>query len=276
MQIEQSAIAINKISNLPSMTYEEKIERRDEKQAKILNFLADYEVFTTVQVVAMLLEVSQSSARRALEQLVAGSMLISEDHYIDGHSVKLYGITHAGLIACEAEPEAPYFEKGKIKSHYIQHKLETQRVRIIAEKIGAFVIPERKIRIDQKGLKKIPDAIMNLYLNDQRVPGSRICIEVEREPKIARRLNVVNKNYLHAMEVDEQIDCVLYLYPQKFLGGAIKLMHRLEQPECPAGLETLRPYRYMYGALENFPHGIRFADGTAVDFTAQVIPAHFE
>lgn len=276
MQTEQSAIVKNQIRNLPISTWIAKVNRQREKHYRITQWLSDFEIFTTVAIVAQLLGVSLSSSRRALEQLVKAGMLISEDHFIDGHSVKIYGITHSGLIASEADIEAPYFERGKIKSHYIQHKFETQRIRIIAEKMGAFFIPERKIRIDQKGLKKIPDGIMSIYLNDMRVPGNRICVEVEREPKIARRLNVVNKNYLHAMEIDEQIDCVLYLYPQKYLNGAIKLMQRIEQPECPAGLETLRPYRYMFGSLENFPHGIRFMDGSAVDFTGQVVPNTFE
>lgn len=276
MQIEQAAIVNSKTSNLPISTWLEKVNRQREKHNRITQWLSDYEVFSTVQIIAMLLEVSQSSSRRALEQLVTGGMLLCEEHYIEGHGVKLYGITHAGLIASEAEPEAPHFEKGKIKSHYIQHKLEAQRVRIIAERMGAFFIPERKIRIDQKGLKKIPDGIANIYLNDMRVPGSRICVEIEREPKIARRLAVVNKNYLHAMEIDGLVDCALYLYPQKYLNGAVKLMHRLETPECPAGLETVRPYRYMFGALENFPAGIKFADGSPVDFTGQVVPNDFE
>lgn len=275
MQTEQSAIAINKRNNLPAMNFMERIERMEFKQSRIILFL-HYEVFTTVQIVAQLLEVSQSSARRALEQLVTAGMLISESHYIDGHAVKIYGITHAGLIASEAETETVYFQKNKIKSQYITHKTECQRVRIIAEKLGAYFTPERKIRIDQKNLKKIPDGIVTLYLNDMRVPGPRIAIEVEREPKIARRMKDINANYLHAMEIDEHIDSVLYLYPQKYLSGAVKLMRTLEQPECPPGLETLRPFRYMYGSLESFPVGIRFGDGSPVDFTAQEIPAHFE
>jgi len=271
MQTEQS-------TNLPSMSYEEKISRRDFKQTRILSFLADYEVFTTVKVVGLLLEVSQSSARRALEQLVTARMLISEDHYINGHSIKIFGISQSALIAIEAEEGAPFFERGKAKSNYIRHKLEIQRVRIVAEKMGATFQAERKIRINQKGLKKIPDAIMNLKVADIRVPGYRICIECELEPKTAKRLTAVNENYLNMFETEEVVDSVLYLYPNKFLNGAMRLMKSLPQPACTnrPNLSALRQFRYLYGALETFPSGIKFADGSAVDFTTQIFPDTFE
>jgi len=278
MQTEQSTIVKSQSINLPNMSHAEKISRRDFKQTHILNFLADYEVFTTVQIVSQLLEVSQSSARRALEQLVTARMLISENHYIDGHSIKLFGITHHGLIAVEAEARAPYFERGKVKSNFIQHKLEIQGVRIVAEKMGASFQAERKIRINQNGLKKIPDAIMNLNIADVRVPGYRTCIECELEPKTAKRMTIVNENYLYMIEADEVVDSVLYLYPEKFLKGATRLMKSLPQPACPnrGNLSSLRPFRYLFGSLEAFPEGIKFADGSSVDFTPQIIPDTFE
>jgi len=276
MQIEQ-AIVKSQSNNLPVMSYAEKILRRDFKQTRILNFLSDHEVFTTVAIVALLLEVSESSSRRALEQLVEAGMLISEQHYIDGHSVRLYGISHPGLIAVESDIEAPHFERGKVKSNYIQHKLYTQRIRITFEKMGASFIPERKVRM-QKGLRKIPDGICTHYLNDMRVPGARMGIEVETVPKSFKRLNAVYTNYLHIIEVDEEIDCVLYLYPQKFLNGAIKLHNSLISPECPKrdNLRAVRPFRFLFGALESFPHGIVLFDGSPVDFSAQTVPDTFE
>jgi len=277
MQTELAIVESQSV-NLPVMSYSEKISRRDYKQSQILRFLGDFEVFTTVQIVSLLLEISPSSARRALEQLVKSSMLIPELHYIDGHSVRIYGITHQALVVIDAEEEAPCFERGKTKSNYIKHKLENQRVRIILERMGASYISERKVRIIHRGLKKIPDGIGTFYLNDMRVPGARVGIEVETAPKSFKRLNAVYTNYLHTIEVDEEIDSVLYLYPNKFLKGAIKLHNSLISPDCPKrdNLQAARPFRYMLGALETFPQGIVFLDGTQVDFTAQVLPDTFE
>ncbi len=259
-------------NNLPDMTYAEKIEIRDIKHGRIINFLADFEVFTTIAVVALMIEISKSNSRRALEQLVKSGLLITEDHFIDGHRVKIYGITHHGLVASGAEADTPYFERGKVKSHYIQHKLETQRVRIIAEKIGADFKPERKIRLQSRGLKKIPDGMASIYLHDPNILGSKLFIECERECKSFKRLSVVHKNYLDAMENDLVADSVLYLYPQKILNGAIKLHRSLPDSECPDrdNLADKRPYRFMFGTLENFPNDIQFADGTAVQFTRPV------
>jgi len=277
MQTEESTIVKSQSTNLPSMSYAEKISRRDFKQTRILNFLSDHEVFTTVAIVALLLEVSESSSRRALEQLVEAGMLISEHHYVAGHAVRLYGISHLGLIAVESDIEAPKFERGKVKSNYVQHKLYTQRIRIIFEKMGASFITERKVRM-QKGLRKIPDGIGTYYLNDMRVPSPRIGIEIETVPKSFTRLNTVHANYLHTIEVDELIDSVLYLYPKKYLKGAIKLHNSLEQPAYPnrKNLEATRPYRFLFGPLEDFPNGIRFIDGSPVNFSAQIVPDIFE
>ena len=282
IQSEQAVIISNPKNNpscnLPVMDYIAKIQRRDFKAKMTLEWMANYEQFSTVAIIAMLLEVSQSSARRALEKLVKAKLMLVEDHFINGYGIKIYGISNQGLVAVEAESDAPYFEKGKVTSNYIMHKLETQRIRIIAERLGAYFVSERKIRIAQRGLKKIPDGIITIFLNDLRAPGTRIALELEREPKTLKRLNIIHENYLHSMEIDGQVDCVLYLYPKKFLKGAIKLHKALTQPDCPKrnNLEAIRPYRYMFGALETFPQGIQFIDGEAVNFTAQNVPDIFE
>jgi DNA-binding PadR family transcriptional regulator len=256
------------MSNLPKMSYTDKIERRDQKQALILQFLSDFEVFTCVVIVSQLLAISPSSARRTLDQLVKSGLLIAETHYIDGHAVKVYGISSAGLLAVDAEIEAPYFERLKVKSNFIHHKLETQRIRIITEGMGAKWTSERKLRAT-KGLKKFPDAVCEIYLNNNRVPGNRLFIECEREPKTAKRYAQILKNYLHSIEIKELGDAVVYLFPHKYLSGATRLLKSIELPECPTwdNHQFYRPYRFLIGALEN-PLELKFLhSGESVGFS---------
>ena len=256
------------MSNLQKMSYIDKIERRDQKQARILQFLSDHEVFTTVVIVAQLLAISQSSARRTLDQMIKSGLLISETHYIDGHRVKISGISSAGLLAADAEIDTPYFERLKVKSNFIRHKLETQRIRIIVERMGAKWTPERKLRAT-KGLKKIPDALSEIFLNNNRVPGNRLFIECEREPKTAKRYEQIIKHYLHSIEIKELGDAVVYLFPKKYLSGATRLLKSIELPECPTwdNHQFYRPYRFLIGALEN-PLELKFLhSGEPVSFS---------
>ena len=266
------------MSNLPKLSYIDKIARRDQKQALILQFLSDFEVFTSVVIVAQMLAISQSSARRTLDQMIKSGSLIAEAHYIDGHRVKIYGITSAGLLAADAEIKTPYFERLKVKSNFIQHKLETQRIRIIVEGMNAKWTPERKLR-ETKGLKKIPDALLEIYLDNNKVPGNRLFVECEREPKTSKRYAQILKYYLHSMEIDEAGDAVIYLFPKKYLSGATRLLRSIELPECPSwdNHKFYRPYRFLIGTLEN-PLELKFLhSGESVNFSnANLIPQELD
>jgi len=270
------------MSNLPIMSHAEKIERRDDKQNRILQFLADFEVFSTVAIVAQLLSVSQSSSRRTLEQLVKAGLLVSEIHFNNtAGTIRIYGITSAGLLVADAEADSPYFELKKVNSNFIVHKTATQLLRIQFENMNGVWTSERKIRVSNRGksLKKIPDAMCEIHLNDLRVPGPALLIECEINVKTAKRMKPIFSELLHTIEINEKADAVLYLFPQKYLSGATRLLKSIELPECPTwdDHEHYRPYRFLIGSIEN-PLDIKFLHtGEAVNFTSrEAVPDTFE
>jgi len=263
------------------MTYTDKIARRDDKQNRILQFLGDFEVFTIVSIVAQLLSVSNSSARRTLEQLVKAGLLVPESHYINGHAVKVYGITSAGLIVIDSDVDSPYFELKKVNSNFIVHKTTTQSLRITFESMNGAWTPERKIRIANRGktMKKIPDAMCEIHINDMRLPGPTLLIECELNVKTAKRMKPIFEEILHTIEIGGQADAALYLFPQKYLSGATRLLNSILLPECPTWdyHEYYRQYRFLIGSIEN-PLDLKFLHtGEAVNFISrEAIPDTFE
>jgi len=245
-----------------------------------LDFLSDYEVFTSVLIVAQLLGVTESSARRALLQLKKNGLVKEERHFIDGHQISIFGITQAGLLAADSATNAPCFEKGRVKSSYIQHKLETQRIRILAEHIDGKWRSERNVRIHHPGIKKIPDAVCTIALADPNLPGDRILFEVECEIKSTKRYFEILKSHLYSIEADEFADSVIYLFPKRYLNGASKLLKSIPLPECPHrdNLTYHRQFCFMTGTLENFPNDIHYFSGEKVDFSPRqiFIPDVFE
>jgi hypothetical protein len=258
------------MNNLPKLSYQARIEIRDRKHSAILRLLCDHEVFTSVSNVALLLSISESSARRALDQLVK-EYLKSEVLYIDGHQFKIYGLDSRAILACDVAPDTPYFELGKVKSNFIRHKLEVQRIRIISEKMNGSFTSERKIR--RNGLKKIPDGICQIYLNDNRVLGNTLMYEVEREVKTSKRYLEIIRHHLYSIEIENSADAVLYLFPQKYLAGATRLMQSIPHPDFPVSdyLKENRKYRFLIGTIECYPLGIKFLSGESVDFTSPAL-----
>jgi len=262
------------------MCHRARLDRRDEKHSAILNFLGDFEVFTSVQIVAQLLDVSDSSARRALSQLVKVGLLQDERHFIDGHQVSIYGITQAGIAAADLSPPIPTFSCGRVKSAFINHKLELQRLRIISENLGAIWSSERYVRFQRPGLKKIPDAACSISVCDQHIPGIRHFVELEIGIKTSKRYVEILKNHLFNIEAEQITDGVLYVFPQRLLAGATKLLNSIPLPPCPPrdNLANLRQYRFMVGSIENFPNDFRYLNGSKVNFSPCVpqIPDVFE
>lgn len=167
-------------NSLPILSHDQRVARAEEKQEKVLIFLADGEVFTTPAIAAQLLNVSVVNARRTLLQLEKQSFMKRERHFIEGRQCDIFGVTQSGLVAVAGNPDAPIFELGRSKSEYLRHKLECQRIRLICEAMGGTFTTERKLRM--AGLKKIPDGIWHSPVD------GRIALEIEREAKTLKRM----------------------------------------------------------------------------------------
>jgi hypothetical protein len=177
-------------NKLPVNSYADKLEIQSAKYSRILHFLGNqYEVFSTIEIIAQLLELSRSSTSRTLKQMVRDGLLIEDNnHWIHGHKVSLYAINQAGLLAIDAPLDAPSYDD-RATSNYINHKIQNQRIAIIIQKqLEAEYKCERELRIFHKGLKKIPDGLCEAFWLDGKIQGNRIMTEVELEPKTLRRL----------------------------------------------------------------------------------------
>lgn len=239
---------------LPVLSHDQRVARAEEKQEKVLIFLADGEVFTSAAIAAKLLDVSVVNARRTLSQLEKQSFLKKERHYIEGRQCDIFGLTQSGLAAIAADPGAPIFELGRSKSEYLRHKLECQRIRLICEGIGGSFTTERKLR--GVGLKKIPDG---LWSSDEH---GRIAIEVEREAKTLKRMTDVFERHLIQMEGDERYDMCLYLVPDRMRKGMLKLLQSVPIPKAPDrdDMQHKRFTRFAMASLEHFPVGDEVGD----------------
>lgn len=234
--------------NPPPVTpWLDRMGRSDEKQQAVLNFLASGEVFSSLAVLAFLLNVSLPNVRRCVSGLEEKGYLLKERHYVNGRITDIFGISRNGVVFVAADPETQLFEVGRMKSQFITHRLSCQKVRITCERIGGRFFPESMLR--NRGLKKIPDGLWHS-------PGhGKICVEIELEAKSRKRLQEIFHQYLVLMEGDEAVDMALYLVPEKMLRGMIKLFRSIPIPPVPRRdrLPDRRAFRFAVGSLERFP-----------------------
>lgn len=170
------------------LSHQEKLARRDEKQAAILKFLASGEVFTTSEVVSDLLGISGRNAARALEGLEKAMAVKSEMHLVNSRKIKIFGLTPHGA-ALAGVFDAPIFELGRANPSWIPHRLELQKLHIRAERHGwTGWTPERQLM--GLGLKKVPDA----GVIDPA--GNRVAVEFERYCKTKKRYGEIIVSYL--------------------------------------------------------------------------------
>lgn len=185
------------------MTHAEAMARHAEKRKIILDFLASGESYTTVAIAADLLQMQVRRTREALELLVKDGSLKSELHYVDAHKLMIYGITAHGLAFAD-RLDSPEFELGRVNSAYINHHLDTQRMRLKAEAAGwTGWIPDRAMRTNGE---KRPDAFA------VAPRGYKVAIEIERHAKSPRRYAEFIAKYLRAINAG-QYDLVCFVCP---------------------------------------------------------------
>lgn len=184
---------------LPKMNHADRMKRADDKKIRLLSFLADHEVYTSCEIAAQVMGVSRRRATDMLARLERNQFLRSEVHMVVSRQLRLYGITPHGLAAADADPDAPFFELGRTNSSWIQHKLNCQALRFVAERAGCEWMPERKIHHHAKvfgGWKKIPDGFYSTPA------GLSIAVEVERFAKTPKRYREIIISYMQ-MDVTE-------------------------------------------------------------------------
>ncbi len=218
------------------MTYAEKQARAEAKRRILLDFLASGEVFSTVEIAALLLQCSRRAAQSTVGGLERDGALKSEEIENAGRKSKIYGITPHGLALID-KWDMPFHELGRTSPAFLAHKLDGQRMRIKAEAAGwtAFV-PERLQKMQEsprertaakgkgKDSEKIPDFIAT------SPKGDRVAIEIERTIKTPRRYESVLLAHLKSIKAGRYA-FVAYVCPD----GLEKLVER-----AFARVETIR------------------------------------
>jgi hypothetical protein len=195
-----------KMNPIPTMSYSERIANNSAKKKLILDFLASGEVYATAAILKDLLQLSQPRVLSVLKTMEAEGSIKSESHLVASRKTSIFGITAHG-VAIADKIGMPFFERGRVNSAYVAHKVDGQKMRIKAENQGWKWIPERALILNDKNLmKKIPDA---LALNSDK---KRIAIEIERKVKELKRYQGILVEYLKEIK-SGHIDFVYYISP---------------------------------------------------------------
>lgn len=176
----------------------ERAARAAEKRHLLLRFLRE-ELYTTPAVAAELLGVNLSAARATIAALDKAGLV--KRHHIPLMPtlppIVIVGITQRGQsMAFDPASERVIersFEPARFSLIYLEHTLDTQRLRIQAARMGvtAWVSGDRLAAV-KKGVKK-PDAVAI------DLAGRRVAIEVERSVKGPKPYSDVLSGHLTAM-----------------------------------------------------------------------------
>ncbi|NDU92818.1 MAG: hypothetical protein G3I10_09475 [Ferrovum sp.] len=177
------------------------------KRQGVLAFLGSGEIYSTSEILSDLLQLSDRVTRRLLQQMSSEKERLLKVDVLPT-TLKLYGITHHGLAVSGADPRLKAFEIGKTNPGWVPHHIESQQVRIKAERSGWIDwVPGRVLMVEnQNRLKKLPDSLAT------RPDGRKVAIEVERFVKSRKRLAVVLGEHLKQI-ADQKYDFVYYFTP---------------------------------------------------------------
>jgi len=192
--------------------------RAAEKRTQILQWLGDGEVYTTAAIISDLLSCSKPTANRTLASMCLAGELKTEPHYLEGHKVFLYGVTHHGLAMVDGSGKA--FELGRTSSNYIPHHISTQRARLAAERSGWTCWKPGKSLYNQN-LKKVPDAIAT------SPAGVLVALEIENHVKSSKRFEEIVAAHLQSISKSVWRE-VHYLCPAQIKKPLQKAFERIE------------------------------------------------
>ena len=200
-----------KIHPLMKMTHHDKQARAAEKSCLLLDFLATGEIWTTLSVIAPLINASEQTSRRLVQKMIRDGSIKVDTIITGGAQLKIYGITKIGMsLARHVEPCVKAYEIGRTHPDYALHHIECQRVRLVHEQqYGAIGwVPERaliyKLSEEERRGKKMPDALCDT------ADGGFIAIEVELNIKSLDRMKEALKQHLEAIFLDDVYFAVYY------------------------------------------------------------------
>lgn len=229
------------------MTHAERVARAQAKQQILLKFLASGEVYTTADVAADLLQLTRQRAAAALAALEKQGAIKSETRSVNARQVKIHGITPHGC-AMAGVYDAAFFELGRTNASWINHRLDTQRMRVRAEAAGWFHwTPERALR--SQALKKIPDAVAT------SPDGRVIAIEIERFCKTPKRYSELIVAYLQEIKAGKYAEVHFVCPPgvELLIQNAFNKIESVKFAGEMVRLEQKHFARFRFFSFDNWP-----------------------
>lgn len=193
------------------------LQIRDQKFAKVLEFLASGEVWTTVQILQQLLGVSETATRRTIAHLIKLGALKTERLEVGSKNLILIGITTFGLEVAQ-QPGGRSFPLGKTNPLMVRHHLETQKARIKSESMGAINWTPGKL-LYHSNLKKVPDATFV-------AGGKTFAVEIELTLKSLKAYPEIIAQHLLCIKDGHWVG-VHYVLPPELLPRIIKTFENI-------------------------------------------------
>ncbi len=235
---------------LPIMTHAERVARAAAKAEILLKFLGGGEIYTVADIASDLLQIDRRRASACLATLCKAGAIKVETHSVNTRQLKIYGITPHGVAMANCFG-APFFELGRTNPSWINHRLDTQRMRIRAEAVGwTNWIPERALRTEK--MKKIPDAVVTDLV------GKRIAIEIERFAKTPKRYSELIVLYLQEIKAGKYHE-VHFVSPdgiEKLIRNSFCKIETLRFNGEFLKLEEKHKVRFKFFSFNNWPEGI--------------------
>jgi hypothetical protein len=175
-------------------------QRIDEKKIKILTFLADGEVYTTMKIASHLLRLGVRQTQHTLSCMVRDKLLKFED-LEDG--TRIYGMTGLGREFLNSDLPFKVLQIGKTNIKTVPHHLLSQWVRIEMGLYGAENWVAGKMLFGSKFFRNVPDSVFT-YRN------KTIAVENEVTLKYGDPFKTVLQNYCDDFGEMDDLSAILH------------------------------------------------------------------
>ncbi|MDP1775917.1 MAG: hypothetical protein Q8K94_04770, partial [Moraxellaceae bacterium] len=193
------------------MAPSDRLHRAQQKRAIVLEFLAD-EVWSSIAIMQLLLDLSYSTTHALLKAMVAEGLLREKAMFVGSTSgarqILLVGITSHGVAMAPNVFDASRspWEASKTHALGVPHQLLTQRMRLrSADCDWSEWLPAR--RLMGLGIAKLPDA----QAIDSN--GQQVAVEIERHIKTSKRYEAVVGAYIYEIRNHARWTRVDYVCP---------------------------------------------------------------
>lgn len=236
----------------------ERAGRIAEKRRSLLRFLRK-SYYTTAEIAGLLMGVaSRQGVHTTLAAMERDDLLRRETVEANGRRWTLWGITSHGQAmafdsSCGEQPEAKYFETGRVGLTVLAHTLDLQRFSILAER-GGWTHWQLGDQMDkwQAGMSR-PDVLAT------SPDGVRYALECERTIKTVKRYESILSDRLQAIKRGEFERCA-WLCPTRDQAERLQAIIAGIKDVAVSGTRVSIQQRHLvslvFAGYEDFPNRI--------------------